>query len=172
MCDATKAIDYKSRAPINCFLQFINDMLTGTHRQTRMVHVIFLSAWLVNAPPSTQNTFLTSCAWFHELSTERFGSLPYAQNLFMNDITGCMQAVIIFRAIIATPCNYRTHCMQYFCKSFFLCFALISYSDGFTLKRKTGMPYLSTTLGSISQCCFQMRWLRQWPAMPTCEPKK
>src|SRR6476659_3975504 len=61
---------------ILCF--FISSTIYSDVRMlnARIVHVMFLSAWLTKGPPSTQKRFLQSCAWLHLFNAERLGSLP------------------------------------------------------------------------------------------------
>ena len=45
----------------------------------------------------------------------------------MYDISRRVQTIIVFRTVIIAPCNYSTHCMQYFCESFLHVFCLLYF---------------------------------------------
>src|SRR5258708_856230 len=121
--------------------------------RARIVQVIFLSPCETKALPSRQNKFLHSCPWFHLLSAEDFGSLP-----ILTVPASWMTLPGLFSPHwLASLLSFDVTIAPILCSSSlkvsFICLAcLISYSECLTLKRRTGMPYLSTTPSeSISQ---------------------
>src|SRR6185503_17920621 len=118
----------------------------------RIVQVGFLSDWVTNGPPSVTNTFFTSCAW---------------QFLFRTDVDGLLPIRVVPISWMMTPPAASPYCaasvgmlpsgtppisVMMLRKVSCMCFACFtSWPANLKRNRSTGIPNLSTVLGSISQ---------------------
>src|ERR1700678_3639105 len=121
------------------------------HASAMIVSVGFLSAFEANTPPSATKRFRTSHACDQEFVTEFEGADP-----MMVPPTSWMMEPPGSIAFLPSGlgASLLVHPIARIQSANVLCMWAtwrISCSDHFQLNRRTGIPHLSTTLGSISQ---------------------